>query len=126
MVLSFGGLLGAFLDSAELVAPVAFETAGPFVDRPDCLRVRTIKRVAAVAPHLDQPDLEEHPKVFGDGGLGEVEGLHDLADRAFARGQEVEDVPPAGFGDRVKAVGGGGGAGHGRSVFRYRNMSRYS
>src|SRR5262245_56434453 len=64
MLLSFGGLLGAFLDSAELAAPVAFETAGPFVDRLECLRVRTIKRVAAIAPHLDQANFQEHPEVL--------------------------------------------------------------
>src|SRR5688500_15507349 len=38
--------LGAFFDSRELVAPVAFESAGPFVERSDPHCVRAIETLA--------------------------------------------------------------------------------
>jgi hypothetical protein len=117
---------GAFLDSGELVAPVALEAAGPFVDRLDCIRVRTIERPAAVAPHLYQADVQKHPEVLGDGRLGKAKRHNDVADGVLGGGEEVQDVSPAGLGDGIEAVGGCGGAGHGidyMSLWEYVNRT---
>jgi len=105
-------LLGPFLDSNELASPIALESAGPFVDRFDCFCVGTIERLAPVASHFHQADVQKHPEVLGDRRLREAEPLDDGADGALGGREEVQDVSPAGFGDGVEAVGGRGGAGH--------------
>src|SRR4029077_1736951 len=58
--------LGAFLDSHELVAPVAFESAGPFVERSDFRCVGAIEHLATVAPRVHQADIAKHAEMFGD------------------------------------------------------------
>ena len=58
--------LGAFLHSCELVAPVALEPGGPFVERSDPLCVGAIEHLAAVTPHVHQADVTKHAEVLGD------------------------------------------------------------
>lgn len=104
--------LGAFLDSCELLVPIAFESAGPFMQRSDVLGVRAIEHLTAVTPDVDQTDVQEYPQVFGDGRLREAQRLHDIADRTLAGREVVQDVSATRFGDRVEGVGGRSGARH--------------
>src|SRR5258708_24153807 len=62
--------------------------------------------------------------MHGHGRLLDGESVNNLADGAFFKGQERQDVAAARFGDGVKGVGGGGGAWHGTNIYPYRNMSR--
>jgi hypothetical protein len=52
-------------------------------------------------------------------GLGETERLHEVVDRAFAPGEDVEDLPPARLGDGVERVCGGRGSGHSRASYTH-------
>ena len=76
--------LGAFFDSPELVAPVAFESAGPFVERSDPFSVRAIEALAAVAAHLDQPDVTKHAEVLGHRRLRKAQRHNDVTDGTLA------------------------------------------
>jgi hypothetical protein len=96
--------LGAFFDSPELVAPVAFESAGPFVERSDPLGVRAIETLAAIAAHLDQTDVAKHAKVLGDRRLCEAEGYNDVAHGTLAGREIVQNVSTTRFGDGVERV----------------------
>src|SRR5258708_33035261 len=61
--------------------------------------------------------------MLGNGRLFERQSIHNLADGAFFRGEEGQDVAAARFGDGVKGVRGGGSAWHGTNIYPYRNMS---
>ena len=47
-------------------------------------------------------DLAQDPQVLGDLRLGQPEQLDEIVDRPLALGEEVEDLPPPGFGHRVE------------------------
>ena len=51
-------------------------------------------------------------QVLGNRRLPEPESLADLADRSLLSGNELEDVPAAGFSDGVEWIGGRRCAGH--------------
>src|SRR5688572_1459519 len=104
--------LGAFFDSRELVAPVAFESTGPFVERSDPRCVRAIEALAAVATHFHQADVEKHAEVLGDRRLCQAQRYDDVADRTLARREIVQDVSTTRFGDGVEGVRRRGGARH--------------
>jgi len=126
MGILFGLLAGlrAFLYASQLMRPVTFKRAGPFMERPDRLGVGAIKHLAAVAADVNQANFEQHAEVLGDGGLREMESGDDVVYGALLGYEERENVAPAGFGDGVEGVGGGGGARHERIIFLYGNMSR--
>lgn len=96
----------------------------PVVDRPKRFCVGPIQGPPAVAPHGDETDLPEHLQVFRRRWLVELDGVGDIADRAFFVRDELENVPPARLGNRVEGVRSGRGAGHGRIyTFLYRHVS---
>jgi hypothetical protein len=115
---------GAFLDSAELVAPKALEGFGPLMERTEGFGLGAIEHVAAVAADGDQADVFEDAEVLGDAGLFEAERVYDVAYGALLESQEGEDSAATRFCDSVESVGGGGGARHERNIYPYRNMSR--
>src|SRR5687768_16593699 len=96
--------LGAFFDSRELVAPVAFESTGPFVKRSDSHCVRAIEGLAALPAHLHQADVAKHAQVLGDRRLREAQRYNDVADGTLARREIVQDVSTTRFGDGVERV----------------------
>jgi hypothetical protein len=104
--------LGAFLDSHELVAPVAFESAGPFVERPDPFRVRAIEHLAAVTPYLDEADVAKHAEVLGDRRLRKVQRRDDVADGTLAGREIIQDVTTTWFSDGIEGIRRRGGARH--------------
>src|SRR5882762_6726983 len=62
--------------------------------------------------------------MLGNGRLFEGESVNNLADGAFFKGEERQDVAAARFCDGVEGVRGGGSAWHGTNIYPYRNMSR--
>jgi hypothetical protein len=117
-------LFGAFLDTIQLVLPVALESGGPFVEGANGIGVGAVELLTALAAHPDEAYVAEDLEVLGDGGLGYSDGGDDVVDRVLIGGEEDEDLATAGFGYGVEGVGGGGGTGHGKDItFPYRNMS---
>jgi len=116
-------LLGAFFDSCELRAPVAFESAGPLVKWSEVLCVGAIEHLTAVTSHVYQADVAENPEVFGHRRLREAQRPDDVADGTLAGREIVQDLSPTRFGDGVEGVGGRGGARHSRIIYPYGNMS---
>lgn len=48
---------------------------------------------ASLPPPRQQARFLEHAQVAGDGRKGDVEGLREIADGGFARGQARQDRP---------------------------------
>lgn len=82
------------------------------MQRADRRGVGAVKAVAAIAPHANQPHLSKHAEVFRDRWLIETDGGHNLAHLPFVNDQIAQDLPPPRFGDGIKYIGGGRGAGH--------------
>jgi hypothetical protein len=120
----WGVALGELFDLVELMAPEAFEGLRPLVERTDGVGVGSVKHVAAVAADVHQANVFENAEVLGDRGLLEAQAIDDFVDGTFLKGEEVQDVAAAGFGDGVEGVGGCCGAWHGFNIFPYGNMSR--
>lgn len=109
-----GELLSPRLDSLELVAPIAFESAGPIVHWPQRLGVCSIEDLATVSARLDEADVVKHTEVLGDRRLREAEGESDLADRLLVGSEVRQDRTSTGFGDGIERVRRRGGTSHGR------------
>jgi hypothetical protein len=124
-LIAFGALtrFSALLDPTELLTPVAFECAGPFVQRPDGMRIRAIPDLSAVTPGMNEAHVAKNPQVFRDRRLRHSERIYDLADRPLVPGQDLEDRASLRFGNRVEHVRARCGTRHDRIIFPYRNMS---
>lgn len=107
--------LGAILHSLELTSPVAFETARPLVHGLDLVGVRPVVRLPTFPSHIDQADVQQHTQVLGHRRLRHLQCVDDVVDRPGAWRQELENVAPTRFGNRVEGVGRGGGARHGKN-----------
>lgn len=92
------------LDAAQLSAPVALEQCDPVVNGTERFGVDPHHRPAAVASHADQPNIAEYLQVFRHRGLPHFEGVHDVAHGTFVGCEELENVPPPGFGDGVEGI----------------------
>jgi hypothetical protein len=89
------------------------------------LSIGAVEAMAAVAAHPDQAHAAKNAEVLRDRWLIEADGNYDLADVAFIRGQEGEDLAAAGLCDGVEGIGGGSGACHEQNnTYLYGNMSR--
>src|SRR3954469_1452570 len=118
--------LGAFLDSIELIAPVAFEESGPFMERPERRGVGSIQDLPPVAAGADDADVPQHSQVLRHGGLRQLHRVHDFVDRSLIAGNELENRTALRFGNRIEDVGARGGPGHIDIIFLYGNMSSIS
>jgi hypothetical protein len=105
--------LGAFFDTSELMIPVTFKPAGPFMQRADGVGVGTVKHLTALPSHIHKADLKQNAEVLGDGRLRQIKGGDDIVDRALLGYEKRENVAAARFGHGIEGVGGGGGARHG-------------
>src|SRR5258706_5166270 len=67
----FGFLAGlcALFDTSELMTPVTFKRAGPFMQRADCIGVGSIEHLATLSPHIHKADLKQNAEVLGNGRL---------------------------------------------------------
>ena len=117
--------LGSFLHSHELAAPIALESAGPFVERSDLRCVGAIENLAAVAPYLYQSDISKHAEMLGDGRLRKRERQHDVANGTLAGREVFQDVSSAWLSNGVEGVGGRRRTRHDVIIFPYWNMSSH-
>src|SRR6266849_1419607 len=115
--------LRAFLHASKLMPPVSLECAGPFMQWPDSLGVGAIEHLSALPSYIHKTDFQQHPQMFGNRRLRQIESGDDVVDGALLDYEERENVAPAGFCHGVEGVGSGGGARHGRIIFLYGNMS---
>src|SRR5436190_8034911 len=115
--------LGAFLDSIELIAPVAFEESGPFMERPERRGVRSIQDLPPVAAGADDADVPQHSQVLRHGGLRQLQRVDDFVYRSLIAGDELENRASLRFGNRVEDVGARCGPGHSEIICLYGNMS---
>src|SRR5256885_17115143 len=104
--------------------PEFLERTGPLVQRPDGLCIQAIVHVAPLSPRSNQPDVLEHGKVLGHGGLLHLKREDDLVDGTFLQREEIENVAAARFGHSVEGVGSGSSSCHVLNIFPYGNMSR--
>jgi hypothetical protein len=118
------GCLRAFFHTGELMTPVTFKRASPFMQRLDGLGVRSVEHLATLPPDIHQTDFKQDAEVLGNGRLRQIEAGDDVVYRALLGYEKGENVAATGFGHGVKGVGGCGGARHERIIFLYRNMSR--
>src|SRR5580704_9033626 len=116
--------LGELFDLVELMAPEAFEGGSPFVQRANGVGIGAVKHVAAIAADTDEADVFENTEVLRDRRLLNAQAVDDFVDGTFLKGEVVEDVAAARFGDSVEGVRGSGGARHGSNICPYGNMSR--
>src|SRR5207249_4308528 len=108
----------------EALVPEPLEGLDPVVNGLEPSAVEPVESLPPRTAHADQAHLAQNPQVLGDLGLRDVERIDDVVDGLLALSEQVEDLPPPGFGDGVEDVGGCWGACHARIVFRYGNMSR--
>ena len=85
------------------MAPEAFESPRPFVQRPDGLGISAIEDLAPVPPDGDETDVAEHLQVLRHGRLRQLERVGDVVDGPFVN-EEREDVATPGFCDGVENV----------------------
>lgn len=84
--------------------PETFELARPLVQRADFLRVRSIEHLAAIASHMDQTNIPQHPKVLRYTRLLQPESNHNLTDRALLEREVIQYLAPSRLGDSVEGV----------------------
>ena len=70
------------------------------------------------AAHVDQTDFPQDPQVFGGLRLRDAESDGDVVHRPLPLGEQVEDLAPQRFRDRVEGVRGGCRACHARIICR--------
>ena len=84
-----------------------FELGDPGVHRAQSRRVDPVQPMSAHRAVADEVDGPQDGEVLGHVGLGRVESIDEIADGRLTCGEDVEDVPAGGFGDRVERIGGG-------------------
>ena len=90
----------------EALVPEVLVGLDPIVDGFQALAGQPIQPLLARGTCADQADLLEDRQVFGGLGLGDPQQLGDVVDRALALGDQVKDLAPARFRDRVEGIGG--------------------
>jgi hypothetical protein len=74
------------------------------------------EHATAVAANIHEADVLEDAQMFRDRGLLHAQAVYDISHGALLKGEKVQDVAAAGFGDGVEGVGGGGSARHGQRI----------
>ncbi len=83
------------------------------------LGVEPVQPLPALIPHVHRPHLPQHPQVPRDLGLGQAKELHQLVHRALTLGKGVQDLPTAGFSNRVESVRSRRCPGHALIIYPY-------
>ena len=90
----------------EALVPEALVRLHPVVDGFEPLAGQRVQPLLPRDPHADQADLAQDAQMFGSLRLGDPQQPGDIVDRALALGDQVKDLPPARFRDRVEGIGG--------------------
>jgi hypothetical protein len=99
-----GHRFSTLLHSNQLVLPVAFEGRGPLMKWAYRFGVGAVQFLSSLAAHPNQPYITQHAQVLGDGGLFQMEGSHNLSDRALGPGKIAQNLSPAGLSNRVERI----------------------
>jgi hypothetical protein len=92
------------LDARELVPPIAFESARPLIDGPDCFDVGAIQNLATIPPQIDETNIAKDAQMLGDRRLRQAQCHNDLPDRTLVGCEEIEDGAPLRFGNGVEHI----------------------
>lgn len=90
----------------EALVPEVLVGLDPIVDGLQALVGQRVEPLLPLGPHRDQAHLLQDRQVLGGLGLGEAQQPGDVVDRALALGDQVKDLAPARFRDRVEGIGG--------------------
>jgi hypothetical protein len=93
-------------EAVKALIPEALIRLHPVVDGFEPITRQGVPALLPLGPDRDQTDLLEDRQVLGGLGLGEAQQPGDVIDRALALGDQVKDLPPARFRDRVEGIGG--------------------
>jgi hypothetical protein len=103
----------------EAPLPGPGEAAHPLVDRLERPAVDPVEPLSPLLAHAHQADLAQHPQVLGDQRLREAQRRDEIADGPLARGEDIQDLPPPGFGHRVERVGRRRRPSHAGNIYPY-------
>ncbi len=86
----------------QVVVPEAFVVGQPVVDLSQWLGGEAIASLAPMSALGDQSGIQQNTQVLRDRWPADAEVARDVIDGALTLGQEVEDAPPHGMGNRPK------------------------
>jgi hypothetical protein len=70
----------------------------PLVELGQRLGADAIQAALRLRARFDKARVLENAEMLGNGGLADAEAVDELADRAFAVAEQIEDREPAGLG----------------------------
>src|SRR3954470_3480914 len=108
----------------EAFRPRPFVALDPVVDGFQRGAVEPVDALAAFVAHVHRAHLPQDAQVLRHLRLGEAEHVDEVADGPLAGHQDVEDLPPPGFGDGVEGVGRCRCSCHGSIICPYGYASR--
>ena len=103
LVLQFVEIVG---QAIEAFVPEVFVGLDPVVYGLQALVGQRVKPLLSIRAHAHEAHLLQDRQVLGGLGLGEAQQAGDVVDRALALGDQVKDLAPARFRDRVEGIGG--------------------
>ena len=92
--------------------PVAFERAGPLVERTIRAGVGAIQHPTAVTTRPTSPTSRKHAQMLRHRGLRQFQRIDDVADRALVGREKGQDRPPLRLGDGIEDIRARGGTRH--------------
>src|ERR1700680_683917 len=104
--------------------PVGLEGSRPLVKRAYRFGVGAVQLLAALTAHSDQPNIAQDAQVFGDRGLLQAEGCHDVSYGPLGSGEVGQNLPPAGLSDRVEGVRSGARSCHDETLHAYMGICK--
>src|SRR6185503_895359 len=105
LVVVVGGRVEVALEGVEAVGPQPPVGREPRVDLGERRGAQHVEAPLRVLADLDEPALAQDAQVLGDAGLAQAEQRDELADRARALEQEVEDAPARRLGEHLEGRG---------------------
>src|SRR4029077_2494563 len=116
-------VLGALLDTVELMAPEFFKGLYPVMHRFQLLGLQVVYALFALLDRRDQADLAQHAKVLRDSRLRKPQRYDQ---RSHSQGpaprKQLDNLSPTGLGDGVEYVGGSRRTRHASIIFHCWNM----
>src|SRR5688572_6504635 len=122
-VLHVGEFVEYRVDCVEPLVPRLLEARDPVTDRLERVAIDPIQALTARITNIHETDFAKNAEVLRDLWLRQAENLDEIVHRPLAAGQDLEDLPPPGFCDRIERVGGRRRSGHGSIyICPYRHM----
>ena len=96
------------LEAIESALPQAPVGGDPHVDLAERFRPEPIQAPLGIDADVDETRVTEHAEVLRDGGLAHRQPGDELANRALAVAQQVEDAATVRFGEELEGGDHGG------------------